>query len=374
MKPVNLMTRDSSRVRFSRLLFTVQFVISITLAICSVTIIQQMKYIEQAPLGFNRYIVQVDAPDKSFAHTLAVLKQRIVQLQDVNNATVTNGNPISGNAVVRYELGDEQFYTPYLFGGDEDYFRTLGLKLIEGQMPSELVNGKLVNETLVRQFNMNTPVGQKVPGTANDVIVGVVEDFTCGSFKQEIPPAIISFHKEGQSLLVDYQGADISNVLPRIQAEWTSVFPDYAFSYRVIQDELMKKYKEDTFFFKIVVSFSVVSMILACFGLFALSWSVVQSRIKEMGIRKVLGATPVDIMNLLTLTFTKRIVVAFLIAAPVGYWLMNEWLSRFANKIELNGWIFCIAGIMVIVVALVTLSVQTFRAAVTNPVEELQDE
>jgi putative ABC transport system permease protein len=373
MKPINLMANDSSKIRFSRLLFTIQFVISIALAICSVTIVQQMNHIENAPLGFNRQMVQLNAPDKKYSQTLSVLKQKIIQLPDVNNVTVSNGNPIFGNMIVRYDLDNEQFYTPYLFGGDEDYLKTLDLKLIEGELPSEKNNGKLVNQTLVRQFNLKKAVGELIPGT-KDVIVGVVEDFTCGSFKQEIPPAIISFHKEGQSLLIDYRGSTLSKILPQIQTEWMSVFPDYSFTYRVIQEELMKKYKEDTFFYKIIITFSVISMILSCFGLFALSWAVVQSRTKEMGIRKILGATPLDILNLLTFTFTKRIILAFAIAAPVAYYLMNQWLTRFANKIELNVWIFCISGLMVTFIAFVTLSLQTVKATMTNPVDEIRNE
>lgn len=373
MKPINLMAKDSSKITFSRLLFTIQFVISITLAICSVTIVQQMNHIENAPLGFNRHIIQLNAPDEKYSQTLSVLKQKILQLPDVNNVTVSNGNPIFGNMIVRYDLDNEQFYTPYLFGGDEDYLKTLDLKLIEGELPSEKNNGKLVNQTLVRQFNLKKAVGELVPGT-KDVIVGVVKDFTCGSFKQEIPPAIISFYKDGQSLLIDYGGSNLSKILPQIQTEWRSVFPDYSFTYRVIQEELMKKYKEDTFFYKIIITFSVISMILSCFGLFALSWAVVQSRTKEMGIRKVLGATPLDILNLLTLTFTKRIILAFVIAAPVGYYLMNQWLTRFANKIELNIWIFCVSGLMVTFIAFITLSLQTFKATMTNPVDEIKNE
>jgi putative ABC transport system permease protein len=216
-------------------------------------------------------------------------------------------------------------------------------------------------------------VGELVPGT-KDVIVGVVEDFTCGSFKQAIPPAIISFHKDGQLLLIDYRGSKLSKILPQIQTEWKRVFPDYSFTYRIIQEELMKKYKEDTFFYKIITTFSVISMILSCFGLFALSWAVVQSRTKELGIRKVLGATPLDILNLLTLTFTKRIILAFIIAAPIGYYLMNQWLTRFANRIEINVWIFFMSGLMVTFIAVVTLSLQTVKATMTNPVDEIRNE
>jgi putative ABC transport system permease protein len=373
MKPVNLMAKDLPKVTFNRLLFTIQFVISITLAICAVTIIQQMNYIENAPLGFNRHIIQLNTPDKRFLDDLPILKQKIAQLPDVNNVTVSDGSPIFGNVIVRYDLENEQFYAPYLFGGDESFFTTLGLKLIEGELPSENNNGKLVNQKLVRQFNLKDPIGKQVPGTKH-IIIGVVEDFTCSSFKQEIPPVIISYYKNGKGLLVDYKGNNLSRLLPQIQAEWKNVFPDYPFTYKLIQEELMKKYKEDTFFYKIVVTFSIVSMILSCFGLFALSWAVVQSRTKEMGIRKVLGATSLDILNLLTITFTKRILLAFAIAAPVGYYLMNQWLTRFANKIEFNIWIFGISGLIVTLVAFVTLSLQTVKATMTNPVDEIRNE
>ncbi|MBT1705182.1 ABC transporter permease [Chryseosolibacter indicus] len=373
MKPVSLIATNSSKVKFNRLFFTIQFVIAITLAVCSVTIVKQMHYIKNASLGFNRQIIQLDAPGEEFTPALSFLKQKIIQLPDVNNVSVCNGNPIFGNMIVRYDLDNEQFYTPYLFGGDEDYLKALDLKLIAGELPSEKNNGKVVNQKLVKQFDLENPIGDYVPGT-QDKIVGVVEDFTCGSFKQDIPPAIISFYKDGRSILIDYRGSNLSTILTKLREAWTSVFPDYSFHHRVIQEELMKKYKEETFFYKIIITFSIISMVLSCFGLFALSWAVVQSRTKEMGIRKVLGATPIDILNLLTLTFTKRIILAFLIAAPVGYYLMNQWLTRFTNKIELDIWIFCISAVMVTFTAFVTLSLQIVRAIMTNPIDEIRND
>lgn len=138
--------------------------------------------------------------------------------------------------------------------------------------------------------------------------------------------------------------------------------------------DLIKKYKEDVFFFRIIITFSIISMVLSCFGLFALAWSVVQSRAKEMGIRKVLGASPSDILSLLTLTFMKRILLAFVIAAPVGFFLMDHWLTRFSNRIELGVWIFGIAGLIVAFVAFLTLSLQTVKAAMTNPVDEIRND
>jgi putative ABC transport system permease protein len=373
MKPISLMKKDSTKVSFNRLLFTVQFVISITLAICSVTIIQQMNYIENTPLGFNRSIVQLNAPGRKFADMLPVLKQKLAQLPAVQNVSVSSGNPISGNMIVRYDLEDDKFYTPYIFEGDADFIKTLDLTLVAGELPSETKSGKLVNQKLVQQFNLKEPIGAIVPGT-KDIIVGVVSDFTCGSFKMEIPPVVISYKQSGNALLIDYKGNDLAQLLPQIQAEWNQVFPDYVFTYKVIQEDLMKKYKEDTFFYRIIITFAIISMVLSCFGLFALSWAVIQSRTKEMGIRKVLGATAVDVLNLLTVTFTKRILIAFLLAAPAGYYLMNEWLARFANRIELSAWVFIIAGGVVVAVAFVTLSFQTIKATMTNPVDEIRNE
>src|SRR5690606_33002096 len=234
------------------------------------------------------------------------------QLPDVNNVSVSSSNPIFGNMIARYELEDDQFYTPYLLSGDKDFFKTLGLKLIAGELPSSNNSGKLVNQKLVSHFNLKNPIGENVPGT-KDIIVGVVADFTCVSFKQEIPPVIISYAKDGQSLLIDFKGNDLPRLLTQTKTAWTSLFPDSYFTHQIFQEELMKKYKEDIFFYKIVNFFSIISILLSCFGLFALSWAVIQSRTKEMGIRKILGATSLDILNIFTLTFTKRIFHTFLI-------------------------------------------------------------
>ncbi|HRG09548.1 MAG TPA: FtsX-like permease family protein [Cyclobacteriaceae bacterium] len=373
MKAINLMTRDTSRTSFSKLLFTIQFVISITLAVCAITIIEQMEHLRSAPLGFNRHLIQLNTPDRKFTEGMSLLKNKVAQLQDVNHVTLSGGNPISGNWMARYDLEDNTFYSPYLFSGDEDFFSTLDLTLMAGQMPSETNTGKVVNETLIKQFDIKEPIGTLIPGT-KDAIIGVVKDFTCGSFKQEIPPVIISYSRQGSSLLVDYKGNELARLIPQLEILWREVFPDYPFNQRIIQEDLMKKYKEDTFFYKIVITFSVMSMILSCFGLFALSWAVIQSRTKEMGIRKVLGATVVDISNLLTITFTKRIVLAFAVAAPVGYYVMNLWLARFANKIEIGVGIFISAAFIVTAIALFTLSLQTIKAAIANPVDELRTE
>lgn len=374
VKPVELLKNITpSKVIFSKVLFTVQFVVSITLAICAITIIDQMNFLQNAPLGFNRNILRVQSPNKKLNEGLVSLKQRLLQLKAVRHVSITTGSPISGNWMARYDLEDGKFYTPYLFSGDEDLFSTLDLTLLEGELPSATRNGKVVNEKLVKYFGMVHPIGEKVPGTG-DQIIGVVKDFTCTSFKEEVQPAIISYSVGNSCLLIDYSGQSIGSLLPQVQNAWQNIFPGHVFTYQVIQEELMKKYKEETFFYKTVVTFAITTIVISCFGLFALSWAVTQSRTREIGIRKVLGATAKNVMSLLTMNFLRHIVIAFAIAAPVGYYLMNEWLSQFARRIPLDIKVFAFAGAAVLLIAMTTMSLQTIWATRTNPVKELKND
>lgn len=362
--PVSMMKNTSAKIRFSKLFFTLQFFVSITLCVCSITIIQQMEFIENEPLGFNRNILQVRPPSNR-----PEFKNKVLQIGGVDHATLSQGNPINGNMVARYELEDGKIFAPFLFSGDEDFLATLNLHLIDGSLAP---GGKLVNETLIKLFNMKDPVGAIIPGT-QDRITGVVKDFTCSSFKTVIPPVIISHIPEANQLLIDYSGSDISTVLPKIRAAWTEMFPNDYFSYFIIQDELMKKYSEETLFFKIVVASSITSMVISCFGLFALSWAVIKSRAKEMSIRKVLGAGVTDILALLTTSFAKRLAVAFALAAPAGYYLVDLWLARFVYRVDVNAWIFLIAAAVLATITVVTLGVQTMKASFRSALDEIRD-
>ncbi|MFO7258921.1 MAG: FtsX-like permease family protein, partial [Bacteroidota bacterium] len=212
------------------------------------------------------------------------------------------------------------------------------------------------------------------PGTEGK-IVGIVRDFTIGSFREPIPPVIISSYKEeGKALLINYTGNDLKGLLAQLRSEWERVFPNDNFDYRIIQEDLMEGHKEDIFLFRVVTLFSVISIVLSCFGLFALSWAVTQNRRKEIGIRKVLGATPKDVLQLVTLSFAKRVAVAFVIAVPVGYYLMNKWLSGFVKKIDLGPEIFIMSAVIMTIVSAITLSFQTLQAVFTNPVQEIRSD
>jgi putative ABC transport system permease protein len=173
--------------------------------------------------------------------------------------------------------------------------------------------------------------------------------------------------------LIDYGTSDIGVLLPKIKFAWKEVYSDAYFRCLIIQDDLMNKYPEEMLFSRVVLSASITSMVISCFGLFALSWAVIRSRSKEMGIRKVLGASVANILSLLTMSFAKRLVLAFLLAAPVGYYLMNLWLSRFVLKAPIDSWVFVIAGVALATIAIVTLGIQTLKASLSSPLEEIRE-
>jgi putative ABC transport system permease protein len=366
--PVSMMKNTTSKVRVSKIFFTLQFFVSITLCVCSITIIRQMNFIENEPLGFNRNILQLTLPSNG-----PEFKNRVLQIAGVDHATLAQGNPISGNMQVRYDLENGKFYTPYMFSGDEDFMETLKLQVVKGSLDIKNANGKFVNETFVKHFNMTDPVGMKIPGTKDDFIAGVVSDFTCSSFKQEIPPVIIAFEPQQKQLLIDYSGTDLVTLMPKVREAWDEMFAGEYFSYKVIQQDLMKKYSEETLFTRIVMASSITSMIISCFGLFALSWAVIKSRAKEMGIRKVLGASASDVLRLLTTSFAKRLAIAFALAAPAGYYLMELWLSRFVYKVPVSAWVFIASGVVLATITIVTLGIQTVKASFSSPLEEIRD-
>ena len=374
LPPISVISGNvTSRVKFNKVMLQFQFVISIVLTICAITIIAQINYIKNKPLGFNRNLIELEVADSIMKTKLPVLKQKLLEIYGINNVAITNGNPL-GNWKIRYELENDEYYTPNVFSGDEDLINTFGLEVIRGDYHNR--KGEIVNETLVKYFNFIDPLGETLPGTKK-LIIAVVKDFNIGSFKNEIPPVVISLDENdplGKSMILDYPAGKLAGILPEIEKSWRRVYPDYPFEYRIIEDELLKAHKDDLYFLKIIVSFALICILITCFGLFSLAWAITQNRTKEIGIRKVIGATFFDIFQLLTVDFSKWILVAFILATPIAWYLMNEWLQNFSFRIKLSPVIFMAGGIIIFVIALLTVSIHAIRATRVNPVDELRNE
>ncbi len=369
--PVRLIQHRHVAAKESQVFFTLQFVVSTVLCICAVVMVRQIRYLEQEPLGFNRNLLQV-APPPTEKAKLPELKNQLLQSSKIDHVALSEGNPISGNMIARYELPDGRIFTPYLFQGDADLLSTLKLSGVDGSLELNDTTDVLVNQKLVQYFGMTSPVGKQIPGT-NMRISGVVKDFTCSSFKQEVPPAIISYEPKAKLLLVDYSNQTLGGVLPELRKSWKAVFGDTYMEVRVLQDDLMKKYSDETMLLQVVFASSVVSIVLSCFGLFAMSISIIHRRRREMGIRKVLGAVASDIIWLLSSSFVRRSGVAFALAAPIAVYFTKEWVSHFSNRISIDGREFVLSGVTMLLVVVATLMFQTIKAGQINPVDEIRD-
>jgi len=378
VRPVGLIT-DKKRYKFqvSNTLFTLQFVVSMGLVFCALMVIRQVRYIENKSLGFDREVVEIRLPRGDNPEKLKVLKQELANQTGYNieKISVANGNPVSGNWILRHELSEDEHYSAWFLSGDEDLLTALGLSVELGNSPWPLNDSsKIVNEQFVRYFDLLSPHGEVVPGTKGEQIAGIVADFNVSSLKQEVPLYMIGYSEKGNRLLVNYRGRNFVDLREDLGEVWSKVFPDTPFQYSLLGDELKKKHQEDYFLADVTIAFALVSIIVSCFGLFALARHHCKQKGQEMAIRKVMGANVRNVIFLLATHFGKWLLLSYFIAATIGYYFTQQWLETFAYRAEITWWVFALTAVLSMAIALISVGAQTLSTAVSNPVDRLRSE
>ncbi|MFL5772025.1 MAG: ABC transporter permease, partial [Flavisolibacter sp.] len=280
-----------------------------------------------------------------------------------------------------------------------DFLDAMGIEMKEGRkfsknFPADTMNYKtnfqldqtigsvVLNETAVKDMGITYPaVGKQIIwGTDGDTtyylnIVGVAKDFHFTSLKNQIKPfAFVTNPSRQWNFTVKLSGTDIPGTLAMIEKEWKKFSPERPMEYNFLDETFARLYQAETRFQKVFISLVILGIIIACLGLLGLATFAAQQRVKEIGIRKVLGATVSSVVTLLSKDFLKLVLIAFLISLPVAWYAMNQWLLDFAYRIEIRWWIFPLAGLIALMVAFVTISFQAFKAAVANPVKNLRTE
>ena len=392
-RPIEVLKGNLSRgfkgSAIRNVLVVFQFSISIILMIGTVVIFNQLNYIGKKNLGFNKD--QVLVLKNTNAMNTQAFRYELLQIPGVKNATVTGFLPVSGNR------GEGGFVTSPVFDGknftimqqwpvDENYIPTLQINLSSGrnfstEFPTD-ADAVVINEAAAKLFGAGSPVNKKMyiikdlttGKLVSNTVIGVISNFNFNSLHEKVTPLVLKLYPDNGSIAVRINTADISGLLSRIKAKWKTVAPSEPFSYSFLDDEFNKQYSVEQRTGTISLIFSILAIFIASLGLFGLVTYAAEQRIKEIGIRKVLGAAIPDIVGLLSRDFVKLIIISLCIASPVAWWMMNRWLQDFAYRVTISWWIFVISAMLAILIALLTISFQTIKAAIANPVKNLRTE
>ena len=380
----------ATNARFRSVLVIFQFTISIVLIIGTIIIINQLKYMKNSQLGFQKeQVVVFPISDESTVESLAPFKGELKSYPGIINVAASSHVP-----------GQTTYYNPFLPEGftrdqmpwmgqlnvDVDYLPTLEIELLAGrnfspELKTDQTRSVIINETAAKRFGWEDPVGKTIGEYSNSggilkrPVIGVVKDFHIDSLHRRIGPLLITNNPEWlNTLSVRIKPDNIPKTMEFLSEKWNHHNPYRPFQYFFLDDSFDAQYRADEKLSKIFSYFSILAIFIACLGLFGLASYTAEQRTKEIGIRKVLGASISEIVKLLTKEFSKWVLAANIIAWPVAYYAMNKWLQGFAYRIGMEFLTFVLAAIVALAIALLTVSYQAVRAAKTDPVNSLRYE
>lgn len=385
-------TRVSSRhwtLRNIMVLF--QFTITIGLIACTILVQRQMNYVGSVDLGFRRDgIVIISNESDRLGEQVDVYKEKLSGHPQVINASVSTGVPPYGGFQDSYTAegrGDKPFdLISYM--ADEDFVSTLGIEIIQGRGFSKEfstnASGVILNEAAVKYLGWEHPLGKTITypggGGSKYQVIGVMKDFNFVTLRSPITPFAL-FHTASKTygiprscIVVRIARDDMEKTIKLLESEWKAVSPTAPFEYQFLDRSLESQYESEHQFGKLFLVFSLLTIFIACIGLLGLVSFSTEQRTKEIGVRKVLGASVSGIVGLLSKELIKFVLIANLFAWPLAYIAMSRWLENFAFRIEIGWWVFALSGGMAVLVALLTVSFQSLRAALASPVESLRYE
>jgi len=364
-----------------------QFAASVVLIIGTIVIYRQMQYIMNRDAGFDKeQVVMIEGANTLPDDQVRAFKSELLKLASVKSVTISDYLPVEGtkrNGQTFYQEGhkaSEPGVAAAVFHVDQDYIKTLGIKMAAGRnfspaMPTD-ASAVLINETMARQLHFTDPVGQRIFQGNGDkyTVIGVVRDFNYNSMHSEIGPMVMRLDFSPSIVAVKIDGAQARTALRAIAGVWKNFSPGQPIRYTFLDEQFAAMYADVLRTGRLFTGFSALAIVIACLGLFGLSAFIAEQRSKEIGIRKVLGATVTNITVLLSFDFLKLVLLSIVIAAPLGWWAMHHWLEDFAYRTTISWWIFLLAGVFAILIAVCTVSFQSVKAAIANPARTLKSE
>ncbi|MFD1768431.1 ABC transporter permease [Sphingobacterium suaedae] len=363
-----------------------QFATSVVLIIGTLIVNHQLHFILTKKIGFEKDQVLVLQGTATLGNHMHVLQEEIARLPQVKSMTVSDYLPVQAAGVKRNgnsfwkegKIDVEPSQNGQIWEVDENYIPTLGMQLVAGRNfqkdRASDSSAVVINETLAKNLGLENPVGARITNGMTYTVIGVVRDFHFETLKDEIGGICLSLGNSPTMLAVKLQSKDIETSLKALSMIWKRLSPNQAMRYTFLDESYAHMYADVKRTGAIFSTFASLAIFIACLGLFGLAAFTTEQRVKEIGIRKVLGASIQGIVQLLTRDFLRLVIIAIVIASPIAWWMMNTWLADFVYRIAIPLWIFVAAGAAAIFIALVTVSYQAIKAAQANPVDSLRNE
>ena len=384
LKPLDTMkgiiNTNPGSTKFRRVMVVFQFSLSILLIICTLIVEVQLKYMQNKELGIN--IENIVCFGFRFGVQRETLRKDLSNNPDIETVTIANGSPINfmyNVSKIDWEGKKEDGVVLfYLFGVDVDYAKTFQLELKEGRFFSSEFStdntAVVINEKAAKIMGLNDPVGKTISRNGLKLrIIGVLKDFHFQSLHNKIEPLIMQLNA-GNFCMIRIRPDKITSTVDYINKTIKSYNLPYKINVRFLENDYENLYRTERRMGKIFGYFSLLAIIISCLGLIGLSSFMAERRTKEIGIRKINGAKSIEIFSLLSGEYILWVSISIMIACPVAWYLMNKWLQNFAYRINISWWVFALAGVIALLIALLTVSWQSYRAAGKNPVEALRYE
>ena len=391
-------SRGTSWLRHA--LVVIQFALSVLLIVCTIIVFKQTKYLNNKDVGFNKEQIVYFQVRDSLETNPKILETFKSELRSSPNiVTVTSGYGLPGDQYagdgIKLPTNEGlKDFSSNVFIGDYDYVKTLGLRIIAGrdfsrEMSTDLQEAFIINETAVKEWGLGTPekaIGQPIywnewlPADTSQPlkkgkVIGVVRDFHYKDLHERVTPSVIQLYPQVVfKVAVKARTADMKNTIDFINKKWSRFVPAYPLDYKFMDETYGQMYKNEQKLSELLWIFTLMAIFIGCMGLFGLAAFSAEQRTKEIGIRKVLGANVLDIIGLLSKNFLLLVVISSLIAFPVAWWAMNQWLEDFPYRINIGWWVFGVAIVAALLIAFITVSFQSVKAARTNPVKSLRTE
>ncbi|MEI6048231.1 MAG: ABC transporter permease [Bacteroidota bacterium] len=380
-------TKGSGGSMFRKILVVIQFTVSVIMIVCTLVVFRQLNYLKSMDQGFDqKNVIGLQLNNQAMVRKYPLIKQVLLENQNIKYVTSTNTAMGEGSGKLIFNVETDQGMAQKGINFavvDHDFVKTLGITIVKGRdferdMPSDTLNGVIVNETFVNRMGWKEPIGKKVEaGDANTLrarVIGVMKDYHQTGMYNGIESLLIAYRPLNNVIYIKLSGTETQSTISFIENKWKEIFPDQPFTYQFLSERFNSQFEADEKRGLIFTLFTILAILIACLGLFGLASYMVEQQTKEIGIRKVFGANEGIILLLIAKDFLILVSIGIIIAVPVSYYFMSKWLENYVYRSNIGAPLILFAAFLTIVITFFTISYKAYHAAVMNPANSLKTE